>query len=509
MGIIRNPILAGFHPDPSICRAENRYVLAVSTFAWFPGVTLYESRDLARWTCIGSVLTRESQLPLAGADISEGIFAPTIRYYGGVFYLITTLMPGNRNFLCTARDPRGPWSEPILLQDAPGIDPSLFFDTDGTAWVVGQRNREGGEYFGDCVIWLRQLDLDTLQITGPETVLSRGFQRHAVWPEGPHLYRRGDWYYLIHAEGGTAFHHSVMAARSRNIRGPYEYARTNPILTHRHLGEHFPVQCVGHADLVEDGEDSWHLVCLGCRPENGYTLRGRETFLAAVAFEDGWPVVNPGIGRLEQIVDLPGAETAVEIEPENWTFQEKDLPLDFLSLRRPWQRFASLTDRPGWLRMKAGEPLTSRGAVSLAAVRAKQSKMDISCVLDPSHLGMGSGGLVLLQNERNHLMVQCALQKDVLSVSVFAVQDGCAVSLGGKVLPMASEITLTLAVHGLLADATCAAAGETVCLCHGLDLRFLSTEWAGGFVGCMAGLYAVGEDNGWADFRSLACVPRL
>ncbi len=500
--------MPGFNPDPSICRAGDRYVLAVSTFAWFPGVSLYESRDLARWTCIGSALTRESQLPLAGTDISEGIFAPTIRYHEGVFYLITTLMPGNRNLICTARDPRGPWSEPVMLQDAPGIDPSLFFDQDGTAWVVGQRNREGGEYFGDCVIWLRQLDLNTMQLTGPETVLSRGFQRHAVWPEGPHLYRRGDWYYLIHAEGGTAFHHSVMAARSRKIRGPYEYARTNPILTHRHLGGRFPVQCVGHADLVEDGEGCWHLVCLGCRPENGYTLRGRETFLAAVTFEDGWPVVNPGIGRLEEIVDIPGAETPVEICPEQWTFQDQTLPLNFLSLRRPWQRFASLEDRPGWLRIQAGEPLTRRGEVSLVAVRAKHASMDISCVLDPSGLGTGSGGLVLLQNEDNHLLVQCALRDGALSVSGIAVQEGCPVLLGTTQLPMVSECTLTLAVHGLFADASGTAAGKTSCLCRGIDLRFLSTERAGGFVGCMAGLYAAGKDSGWADFRSLACVPR-
>ena len=167
------------------------------------------------------------------------------------------------------------------------------------------------------------------------TIVLTGFQRKAIWPEGPHLYKKDGYYYILHAESGTSIHHSVMIARSKNVFGPYEYCPCNPILTHRHLGAQYPVTCVGHADLVDDGNGNWYMVVLACRPNQGYTLLGRETFLAKVTWEDGWPVVNAGVGHLEEVVTLPYEGQPSDDVPQckTYTFDTPSLPLELLTLR--------------------------------------------------------------------------------------------------------------------------------------------------------------------------------
>ena len=243
---VKNPIMTGFFPDPSICRVGNKFYTVHSTFAYFPGVPVFESEDLVHWNLISNVLDRDSQVPLSGCQHSEGIFAPTIRYHKGTWYMITTNVSDQGNFIVTAKDPRGPWSEPYYLGESTGgIDPSLFFDDDGTCYYIGQRPRSAGyRYNGDCEIWVQTLDLDTMQLKPDATIVLTGFQRKAIWPEGPHLYKKDGYYYILHAESGTSIHHSVMIARSKNVFGPYEYCPCNPILTHRHLGAQYPVTCV-------------------------------------------------------------------------------------------------------------------------------------------------------------------------------------------------------------------------------------------------------------------------
>lgn len=319
--------MPGFYPDPSVCRADGYFYMVHSTFAYFPGIPIFRSKNLADWEQIGNVLTRSSQIPLQGCGHSKGIYAPTIRYHDGIFYVITTNVSGGGNFIVTAENPAGPWSEPYYLEGAEGIDPSLFFDDDGVCYYIGQReNSVGSRYYGDCEIWIQKLDLQKMRLVGAAKPVLTGFQKNAVWPEGPHLYRRGEYYYILHAESGTAFHHSVMAARSRQVFGPYEYCPCNPILTHRHLGKDYPVTSVGHADLFDDGHGNWYAVALGCRPQKGYTLTGRETFLAKVAWEDGWPVINPGIGRLEETVTLEKNALWEESVLQNAIPEENVLP---------------------------------------------------------------------------------------------------------------------------------------------------------------------------------------
>jgi alpha-N-arabinofuranosidase len=280
---VSNPVLPGMHPDPTVCRVGRDFYLACSSFEYFPGVPLYTSRDLVHWTPIGHALTRRSQLDLRGVPSSGGIYAPTLRHHDGTFFLVATLV-GRGNFVVTAPSPRGPWSNPVWL-DEDGIDPSLAF-LDGRVFYT--RNGRGADrehpfvYQGELMLASRPA------IARIPRVVWRG--TGGVWPEAPHLYRRGEWYYLVTAEGGTSYGHSVVVARGTDPYGPFEPSPHGPLLTHRDRPR-LPIQGTGHADLVDLDDGTTWAVLLAIRPHGGrHHHLGRETFLAPVRWgEDGWP----------------------------------------------------------------------------------------------------------------------------------------------------------------------------------------------------------------------------
>ena len=349
-----NPILPGFYPDPSICRVGDEYFMVNSSFAFFPGIPIFKSTDLVNWEQIGHVLDRESQLNLDGAGYSGGIFAPTIRYHKGVFYVITTNMGNGGNFIVTARDPKGQWSDPYWLEDAEGIDPSLFFDDDGKVYYTGTRTSKNPEYMGDHEIWLREIDLNKMKLVGEAHVLWKGALKNASFVEGPHLYKVNGFYYLLISEGGTQHYHSVTIARSKDILGPYDGNPGNPILTHRHLGKSYPISNAGHADLVETQNGEWYMVALASRPYGGdYKNLGRETFLVPVIWEDGWPIVSPGTGKIEFKYQMPNLPTSFVSQPEvRDDFDDKVLNYKWNTIRTPKEQFLNLTEKPGFLRLK-------------------------------------------------------------------------------------------------------------------------------------------------------------
>lgn len=286
MKTYHNPIIAGFNPDPSICRVGDDFYLVTSTFEFFPGVPIYHSRNLTDWQLIGHCLTRDSQLPLSGCRSSGGIYAPTLRWHDGTFYMITTNVSHGGNFIVYTNDIRGEWSEPQWVDQA-GIDPSLFFDHDGTAYFCGT-----SEVDGEPAITAFVIEPKTGRRLSDKVVISRGSGgRH---PEAPHLYRIGRHYYLLLAEGGTEYGHQVTLFRGPAPFGPFEPCPRQPVLSHRDFG-HSPIQATGHADLVEDRAGRWWLVCLAIRQLPGRLLHhlGRETFLAPMDWQDdGWPVVG-------------------------------------------------------------------------------------------------------------------------------------------------------------------------------------------------------------------------
>ncbi len=276
-----NPVLPGMHPDPTICRVGSDFYLACSSFEYFPGVPILHSRDLIVWRPIGHALTRRSQLDLRGVRSSGGIYAPTLRHHDGTFYLVTTLA-GRGNFLVTAKHPRGPWSDPWWL-DSDGIDPSLAFLDDRVYYT---RNGPGADpdhpfVYQAELVWSGGIP----SLARRPRVIWRG--TGGIWPEAPHLYRRGHWFYLLTAEGGTSYGHSVVVARSGRPYGPFVPSPHGPLLTHRNRPRH-PIQATGHADLVELDDGSTWAVLLGVRPTAGRNHHlGRETFLAPVSVGHG------------------------------------------------------------------------------------------------------------------------------------------------------------------------------------------------------------------------------
>lgn len=280
----KNPIIKGFYPDPSVCYANGKYYLVTSSFQYFPGVPLFESVDLVNWKQLGYVLTRESQLHLECARSSDGIYAPTIRYYNDTFYMVTTNVTSNKNFYVTTNNIYGEWSEPIeVAQD--GIDPSLYFE-DGRAFFISN----GVDDYGDSGITQCEIDIKTGKKLSHSKTIWHGSGGRFL--ESPHIYRINDYYYLMVAEGGTEYGHMITYARSRDIFGEYENYPQNPVLTNRNRGG-YQIQGVGHGDLVHKPDtDEWFVVHLGFRQVSDweqYHHLGRETFLTPVHFgRDGW-----------------------------------------------------------------------------------------------------------------------------------------------------------------------------------------------------------------------------
>lgn len=300
-----NPIIRGFNPDPSICRVGDDFYLLTSTFEFFPGVPIYHSKNLVNWELIGYCLNDEKHNPLKGCRASGGIYAPTLRYHNGLFYMITTNTTGGGNFIVTTDNLLGEWSEPKWIKHQ-GIDPDLFWDDDGKCYYTGT----GGSGPDDYGIYTCEINPDTGEILSDVTFLTGG--DGGVYVEGPHLYKINGMYYLMLAEGGTEYGHHETIFRAPSVKGPWESCPHNPILSHRDT-MFTPFKCTGHADLVEDQNGNWWMVSLGIRPltinDRGVLLHnlGRETFLSPVVWENGWPVVGKnGNHQLVSDAPLPG-----------------------------------------------------------------------------------------------------------------------------------------------------------------------------------------------------------
>lgn len=344
--ILKNPIIPGFYPDPSICRVGKDFYLITSSFSLFPGVPIFHSTDLAHWEQIGNILDRKSQLHLTSDILAGGIMAPTLRYHNGTFYMITSNFSSKGNFIVTATDPAGPWSEPHWMPDATGIDPSLFFDDDGKCYFCGTRRDKNPDGTVSPAIWMGEVDLEKWCLVGPTPTIWRCALNNAASPEAPHIYKKDGWYYVMIAEGGTEHYHAVTIARSRTIDGFYEGYAGNPIMTHRHLGKMYPICNTGHADLVELENGEWYAVMLASRLIGGYHKNlGRETFIAPVTWEDGWPVISPGTGKVEWSYPAPELPEFKPKEiPARDDFNDDKLAMHWVFFGTPYEDFYSLKD---------------------------------------------------------------------------------------------------------------------------------------------------------------------
>ncbi len=446
---IQNPILRGFHPDPSIIRVGEDYYIATSTFEWWPGVRLHHSRDLKNWEQIEYPLSRLSQLDLRGVGASQGIWAPCLTYDQGTFYLVYTVvrsfycnMYDTENYLVTSDNIHGPWSEPVALNNF-GFDPSLFHDEDGRKYMVSMvtDHRVPKKYAGRLV--LQEYDPEKKAMTGPVRDI---YQGEKIFLEGPHIYKRQGWYYLFAADTGTGEGHGQSVLRSRDIWGPYEMLKENhgeqreeneafSILTSRHH-EDILLQKSGHGDLVETPGGEWYMVHLcgrafadrnpadaGRFPNSRRYMMGRETAIQKILWrEDGWPVLEAGDTTPQNEVPVP-KEVSEEVLCRREAasplvrdeFEGKALSLDYQSLRIPMdEHYLSLRARPGWLRMYGRSGLSSRFSQTLIARRMREYCMEASaCVEFEPEVFKQMAGLIFLYDCDNYLYLHISRDEDV------------------------------------------------------------------------------------------------
>lgn len=397
MKTIVNPILPGFHPDPSIIRVGQDYYIAVSTFEWFPGVCIYHSRDLQNWELISRPLQKISQLDMKGNDASGGVFAPCLSYDQGTYYLVYSNVRTHwydfmdcHNYLVTAKDIQGPWSEPVYLHSA-GFDSSMFHDTDGRKYIVGLMRHFRKDRTQKII--LQEYDESKQRLTGEMKEIYAG--SGISIPEGPHLYKRGEYYYLLTAEGGTEYGHAVTMARSKKIDGPYECHPGNPVLTSRDNLK-ADLQKAGHADLVDTPDGQWYMTHLCARPLPPFrrcTL-GRETAIQKVVWkEDGWLYLEAG-GR-EPKLEVPGIMETQKKENETVIYEFHDrISEDFHSLRIPAEEFATIQECPGYLMLRGLDSPNSRFEQSFLARRQEdfcfrmETKMEFSPVSERQMAGL-------------------------------------------------------------------------------------------------------------------------
>ena len=508
-GEYRNPVLPGFYPDPSIVRVGADLFLVNSTFSWFPGIPVWRSRDLVHWQQVANAISRPTQLDFKRLDISRGVFAPAISHHGGQFQIVNTCVDCGGNYVVTARDPAGPWSDPIWLKDVGGIDPSLFFDDDGRAWLVNNDAPDGKPlYEGHRAIWLREVDPATFRSKGPARVLVNGgvdLSKRPVWIEGPHLFKHEGRYYLSAAEGGTSVNHSQVIFRADSLAGPFVPAPApiNPILTQRDLdpARLNPISAAGHADLVQLADGAWWAVFLGTRPYKGDLYNtGRETFLLPVTWRDGWPTILPGgraIPTIAAAPKLPRGAGAAPGEPAivRDEFAGVTLAPYWLTMRTPTAPVYRVAG--GALVLTPGEGIGSHGRPAYVARRQQQANATVTTAVRFQPSEGEAAGLAAVQNDDWFLTVAVTRREGRDRVEVRR-RAGPDEPVAGKLVaevPLAAEkgapVELRMVARGGEYDfAYASRPGRWVDVAKGVDGTVLSTERAGGFVGTMIGPFA-------------------
>lgn len=477
----QNPVLRGMYPDPSICRAGDKYYLVTSTFQWFPGVPVFESEDCVNWKQVGHCLTRKSQLLLTGAGSGSGIFAPTIRYNNGRFYMVVTNVSNIGNFYVYTDDIYGEWSDPVKVKQD-GIDPSLYFEGDKVYFVSnGSDKLAQGAYIQMC-----EINIETGEALSESKVLWQGTGGRYL--EAPHLYKIGEYYYLVESEGGTEYGHMVNYARSKNIWGPYEPYKLNPVLTNRNLGG-YELQAAGHADLVEDKEGNWWMIHLAFRQLDRYVLHhhlGRETCLEPVVWDnDGWFTVGVnGTARLE--TEIPDS---ISFKPQNFrtqkTFENLSYKFDWCHLRNAY--YENYKKENAYLELIGTKyNVSSMDSPTLLGIRQDEFDMDVSVCVENNGQ---EAGLSLYQSENHHYDLfiretQSGEQEVVLRSVIGTVSAEVGhVSYAGHKAELLCKADKFRYHFYVMVDGKENEIGF-------LDTRYLSSEVDGGFTGVFICLYA-------------------
>lgn len=506
--MIRNPILRGFCPDPSIIRVGEDYYIATSTFEWWPGVKLFHSRDLKNWEQLSSPLNRMSQLNMIGDPASGGIWAPCLSYDRGVFYLVYTDVKtkkgryyNNHNYIIQTENIREEWSEPSYLNST-GFDPSLFHDTDGKKYLINMKNGFKG-------ILLQEYDPVERKLIGEIKNIFTGTE--AGYTEGPHLFRIGEWYYLIAAEGGTGYGHCVTQARSKSVWGPYKVDPENPVLTSESRDEGILKKC-GHADLTDTPRGEWYMVHLCARPPKGSTscLLGRETAIQKVYWnEEAWLRLSHGGNRAAEYVEEPAGirEHPFPFKTIRDDFDAEELDKAYVSPRIPLGNYMSLKSRKGFLRLYGQESLNSLHRVTMAAVKQEEYLVKVETALDFKPSGPEQlAGLTYFYDAMNFYTYGKTMDEEGRSVLILLKSDGGVIN--DEILPLElKEGLLYLNIRtenwGEKAVFSYSYDGkEWITAAGNVSTEILTDEHCRGFTGAHFGMYChdMTGGGGYADF---------
>ena len=505
-----NPILTGFYPDPSIVRVGTDYYLVNSTFSYFPGIPVLHSKDLKNWKQIGNVIDRPSQLDFMGERLTRGLFAPSIQYYKGLFYVTCTDIDHDGNFIATAKNPAGPWSNPVKVPQVKGIDPSLYFDeaTD-KAYMIYNSDAPDRKplYSGHRTIRMYELDYRNLKVVGEEKQLVNGgvdLAKKPVWIEAPHIMKVKDWYYLYAAEGGTSVNHTEVVFRSKSVWGPFVPYENNPILTQLGLpaDRKDPITSAGHAQFIEGPDEKWYAIFLAVRPYEGdYYNTGRETFIAPVTWKDEWPIVDPD----NKVIQYAYTGNWKEIKqkdalPQSGNFAytlrfEKQLDPSFLFMRTVDSHSFSLSKTNGLTMKLKPETVMDLGNPSFIGKRQQHINSTAQTELSFSPKSDNEkAGLIILQDETHfyYLCQSMAQGKRVLQLFKGKPREKSMELLTDVPLETKTgKIGLRIASVGdTYSFSFSEDAKKWKLLKDQVDGKFLSTKVAGGFIGCLYGLYA-------------------
>ena len=511
-----NPILTGFYPDPSVVRVGGDYYMTHSTFGFYPGLPVFHSTDLVHWTQIGNAVDRPDMMSFDGMHLGwRGLYAPTIEYHEGLFHIINTCVECGGDFILTARDPAGPWSDPIWVGEAAdlrGIDPQMFFE-DGRLYIVNHEDPAGPKlYDGHKAIWIREVDPATYEIVGEKRMIVDGGVDHVVaqpgWVEGPHLYEVDGLYYLSAAEGGTGMDHRQTIYRASDVWGPYVPWEKNPSLTQRDLPPErpHPITSTGHADLVETQNGDWWAVFLGTRTfDTIHFVTGRETFLLPVTWtEDGWPLIlEPGreVPWVLERPDLPRSAAPARPIAGNFTVRDEfdgELASYWMFARIPRETWWSTGD--GELVVTARDERLGDGTQpSIVGRRLHHMSSRVTAPVAFEPRGPGDeAGLMLFQNDSFYYAFGIGRTEAGETVLRLRRRDGDQVPVGGHVVREQAFGVGELRAVVLRADLRGAEVSFSYSLdgeefeefVSGEDARILGTMRAGGFTGAFAGMYA-------------------
>jgi alpha-N-arabinofuranosidase len=510
----RNPIIPGFYPDPSIVRVGDDFYLVNSSFAYFPGLPIWKSADLVSWTQVGHAIDRPGMFDFGKLGVARAIFAPTIRHHKGIFYIISTCIDCGSNFIISAKDPAGPWSDPVFLPPVDGIDPDLFFDDNGRAWIANNGPPIGEpRYDGHRAIWIQEFDLKTTKMVGPRSVIVDGGVKPAdkpIWTEGPHIIKRDGYFYLIAAEGGTAGDHSQTVYRSRNVTGPYTAGPINPILTQRDLDPNrpFPIYATGHADFVQTQAGEWWAVFLGTRPyEANLSSMGRETFLLPVRWPKGhWPIILPKQTLVPRVVARPKRLNSFPIDRIRSvdSFDNPELSPDWVMLRTPTSDWYSLTANPGALTLTA-RPVSLGSKDNPSFIGKRLTQQDGSFATELQYLPSETGdraGLAVFADEKNYYFFGIQLTTNdpmiVVTRRSGAQDPENGVSIASTPYKASGEkpVALRVKINGpKLAFAYTIGGDAEKILLENVDGRHLASERSNQFTGLTVGVVAQRRAN--------------